>query len=211
MVTSGIVSLARTRLPSWTISAPVRPAEGRGDGGVLELDLGVLHRGAIGLDRGVERRRAGPRRVDLFARGDAALGEIRKALGLRRRVRGLRDIALRGWPAPACNAASSGRRSSAKSTWPCLTSSPSLKLTEVSWPVICACTATVEYGFGGADDADLERHRFLHDRRDGDRNRRAARRRGRGRLPPAGASDASPPEQARASGGVATEAPDQGM
>ena len=37
---------------------------------------------------------AGSRRVDLFPRGDAALGQILKALGLRRRVGGLREIAL---------------------------------------------------------------------------------------------------------------------
>ena len=30
------------------------------------------------------------------------------------------------------------------SSWPFVTSSPSLKLTDVSSPVICACTATIE-------------------------------------------------------------------
>src|SRR5262249_7342426 len=43
-----------------------------------------------------------------------------------------------------CSAASKGRLSSVNRTWPCWTSSPSLKLTSVSSPVICARTATVD-------------------------------------------------------------------
>ena len=42
-----------------------------------------------------------------------------------------------------CSAASSGRRSSVKSSCPAWTSSPCWKLTDVSSPVICARTATV--------------------------------------------------------------------
>ncbi len=71
---------------------------------------------------------------------------------LRSAYRWATDLALAACAMSRCrlacaasNAASSGRRSSAKSTWPFATSSPSLKLTSCSCPVICACTDTTEY------------------------------------------------------------------
>ena len=133
-------------MPGWTISAPVRPDSWRPDGGVLQLDLGVLDRGAVGGDRRVERGGGGERLIELVARGDPALGEVLVALGLGAGVGRLRRIAVEVGLRPTCSAASSGRRSSVNSTCPSFTSSPSLKFTDVSSPVICACTDTVENG-----------------------------------------------------------------
>ena len=67
MTTSGVVSLARTRLPSCTISAPVRPEIGAAIVAYCSCTLRVLDRGAVGVDRRVERRGVGLARVDLLA------------------------------------------------------------------------------------------------------------------------------------------------
>ena len=116
----------------------------RADGRVLQLHFRVLDGGAIGGDVGFERRRGRARGVALLARDDAALDELLGALHDRLGVRGLRGVALEV-RFGLCSAASSGRRSSVNSSCPAWTSSPCWKLTEVSSPVICARTATVEY------------------------------------------------------------------
>ncbi len=64
----------------------------RGNRGVLQLDFGVLDRGAVGFDRRRQGGGAALRRVDLFAGRNAALGQVLIALGLRRGVRRLRDV-----------------------------------------------------------------------------------------------------------------------
>ena len=59
---------------------------------VLELDGGVLDGRPIGADRRLERRRGRAGRVDLLARGDAALGELLGALRLGGGIRELRLV-----------------------------------------------------------------------------------------------------------------------
>ena len=67
--------------------------ERRFDGGVFELHLGVLERGAVGGDGGVEGGQGRARRVHLFARGDALVRQVLVALGHRRGVGRLRFVA----------------------------------------------------------------------------------------------------------------------
>ncbi len=205
MTTSGVASLARTRLPSCTISAPVRPAIGAVIVAYCSCTFGVLDRGAVGVERRLERRRRRSRRVDLLLGGDAALGEILVALRLRFRVRRLRRVALqvrlglleRRFERPAVER---------EQHLALLTSSPSLKPTEVSSPVICARTATVEKGSTRADHVELERHRLLGDDRGGHGHARAAA--GTAAAAGAGGVDctASLPEQPAAASDAASAA-----
>ena len=137
MTTSGTVSLARTRLPSCTISAPVRPESGAAIVAYCSWTFAFSTAARSASTVALERRGAGPGGVDLFAGRDAALGEILIALGLGLRVRRLRDVAFevrlrllqRGFERPAIER---------EEHLALLTSSPSLKLTAVNCPVICA-------------------------------------------------------------------------
>ena len=66
----------------------------RANGGVLELHLRILDRGAVGGERALERGDSGLRGVALLARDDAALHQLLVALHDHFRVRGLRRIAF---------------------------------------------------------------------------------------------------------------------
>ena len=124
-------------------SRPVRPADRRLIVAYSQLDLRVLDVGAIGGDRRLERRRVGDDLIDLLLRRDAALEQILVARRLRLALAACATSRSSGaWA--CCSAASSGRLSIANSTWPSLTSSPSMKCTAVSSPVTWARTVTVD-------------------------------------------------------------------
>ena len=131
-------------MPSCTISARA-PGDRCGDRRVLELHLRVLQRRLVGIHGGVERRDRRLRGIDLLARRDASLRQLFEPLGLLRRVGGLSEIAIEVG-LRLLQRASSGRRSSVKRTWPAVTSSPSVKLTLVNWPVVWARIATLDIG-----------------------------------------------------------------
>ena len=93
MTTSGVVSLARTRLPGCTC-APGSAGNRRRDGRVLQLHARVLDCGAIRRQRRLQRIGRRRRRLDLLARGDAATGKFSSPCGLHLCVAGLRGIAF---------------------------------------------------------------------------------------------------------------------
>ena len=121
------------------------PGDRCGDGRVLELHLRVLQRRLVGIHGGVERRDRRLRGIDLLARRDASLRQLFEPFGLLRRVGGLSEIAIEVG-LRLLQRRSSGRRSSVKRTWPAVTSSPSVKLTLVNWPVVWARIATLDIG-----------------------------------------------------------------
>ena len=92
MTTSGVVSFARTRSPSCTVRAPVRPEIGAMMSRVLKVQPGVLDLRLIGGERRLERRGRGRLRLVLVARNQAALEEILVARVLRLSVLRLRRI-----------------------------------------------------------------------------------------------------------------------
>ena len=89
-----MVSLARTRLPSCTISAPVRPEIGAAIVAYCSCTLAFSTAARSASTVAFNAAGAALRRVDLFPRRDAAVGEILVALGLRRGVGRLRDVAI---------------------------------------------------------------------------------------------------------------------
>ena len=94
MTTSGVVSLARTRLPALTISAPVRPEIGAVIVAYWSCTVAFSTAARSAPSVASSAAAAVRRRVDLLLGRDAARGEILIALRLRLRVRRLRRVAL---------------------------------------------------------------------------------------------------------------------
>ena len=175
MMTSGAASLARTRLPGVHHQRAGAPADRRGDRRVLQLHLRVLDRRAIGAHGRLERRGVGVDLIDLLARRDARAPRgpdsgPPDASAFAACARSRASVAC-----ACCSAASSGRRSSVKSTWPFFTSSPSRKRHRVELAGELRVHRHVRIGLGRADDADVDRHRLLDDRRDRHRDGRLPR------------------------------------
>ena len=140
----------------------------RADGGVLQLHLRVLDRGAIGGERGLERGDAGARGVALLARDDAALRRAARSAARSPWRSRPAPCRARGSPCACCSAASSGRRSSVNSSCPAWTSSPCWKLTDGELAGDLRAHRHRGIGLDGADDADLERHGLADHGADGD-------------------------------------------
>ena len=103
-------------------------------------------RRVVGVHGRVERRDRRPRGVDLLARRDAALRQLLEALGLLRRVGGLREVAIEVGLRLLQRRFERTTIEREERPGPAVTSSPSVKLTLVSWPVVCARIATLENG-----------------------------------------------------------------
>ncbi len=94
MVTIGVVSVARTRLPGCTCSSPVLPVSGARMVAYCSWTFAFSMLARSSADRRVERRGVGDDLIDLFLRRDAALEEVLVACRLRFGVRRLRDVAV---------------------------------------------------------------------------------------------------------------------
>ena len=93
MTTSGVWSLARTRLPAWTISAPVRPAIGARIVAYCSCTFAFSTAALLAPTTASSAAAVRARGIALLARADAALDEVVHSLRNDLRVGGLRRVA----------------------------------------------------------------------------------------------------------------------
>ncbi len=86
MMTMPPVSVAFTMLPASISRVPARPFKRRADAAVVELDLGAVDRGLVGLDARLELLHQGARRVQLLGADCAGRGEAGEAVQVEARV-----------------------------------------------------------------------------------------------------------------------------
>ena len=105
--------------------------------GVPEVQLGVVHRGAVRGERGLQRIVAGALGPGLVARDQAPLVQILVTRFCRSAL--LAVAVSRASTASACDSAAwNGRGSSVKSGWPLLDACPSMKCIALNCPVVWA-------------------------------------------------------------------------
>jgi hypothetical protein len=149
------------------------PRDRRRDGRVLHLHLRVVDGRAVGLDRGFEGGRARPARLELLGRRDAAAGEVGVALRDDPGVGRLRDVALE---------IGLGLREGRLERPPVELEQDLVLLDVVAFLEVDRRELAGDLrpdgddrvGFDSPDDADLDRHRLLHDRGHRDRHRLVA-------------------------------------